>query len=295
MPEKESRARADEPPYLAAMPRLVWRSALLLLRLAVLAYAAVCVLLAVFQARLIWIPGESGGTTPREAGLAFEERMLAAADGERIQAWFLPAEGEARGALLFSHGNAGTIEDRLDLARFFVEARVSVLLYDYRGYGLSSGSPDEDGTYADARAAWKELVEQRGFAPGRILLYGESLGGGVAVQLATEVRSAGLVLHDTFRSLDDAAAVHYPWLPVRLLLRSHYDNAAKIGRIAAPLLVIHSPQDEVIPFEQGKALFDAAAEPKELLVTAGSHNGPSYLAKREWQERVRAFVERALP
>lgn len=109
------------------------------------------------------------------------------------------------------------------------------------------------------------------------------------------VKSAGLVLHDAFHSLDDAAAFHSPWLPVRLLLRSHYDDAAKIGRVAVPLLVIHSPQDEAIPFEQGRALFDAAAEPKELLVTAGSHNGPSYLAKREWQARAHACVERALP
>ncbi len=117
----------------------------------------------------------------------------------------------------------------------------------------------------------------------------------MAVELATEVRSAGLLLHDTFLSLDDAAAYHYPWLPVRLLLRSHYDNASKIGKVAVPLLVVHSPQDEVVPFEQARALFAAAAEPKELLVTAGSHNGPSYLGKREWQARVRAFLERALP
>ncbi len=129
----------------------VRRIALLLLSLAALAYVGVCVLLGVFQARLIWFPGKDGGTTPRDEGLAFEDLTLATPDGERIHAWFLPAHGEARGALLFSHGNAGTIEDRLDLARFFVEAQVSVLLYDYRGYGRSSGSPSEAGTYADAR------------------------------------------------------------------------------------------------------------------------------------------------
>lgn len=269
--------------------------ALRLLFLGAVAYLAVCVLLGVFQSRLIWIPGHDGGSTPRDAGLAFEDLTLFTQDGEGIHAWFLPARERARGALLLSHGNAGTIEDRLDLARFFVEAGVSVLLYDYRGYGLSSGTPSEAGTYADARAAWQELVERRGFAPARILLYGESLGGGVAVQLASEVKSAGLVLHDSFASLGAAAAFHYPWLPVRLLLRSEYDNLAKIGRSAAPLLVIHSPHDEVIPFEEAQALLAAAAEPKELLVTAGSHNGPSFLAKREWRERVRAFVERALP
>lgn len=277
------------------MPPLLRRRAFGLLRVLVVAYLGACVLLGACQSKLIWFPGKEGGGTPRDAGLEFEERTFATTDGERIHAWFLPAQGEPRGALLFSHGNAGTIEERLDLARFFVESRVSVLLYDYRGYGRSSGSPSEQGTYADARAAWKELVEQRGFAPARILLYGESLGGGVAVELATEVRCAGLILHDTFSSLADAASYHYPWLPVRLLLRTHYDNLAKIGKVGAPLLLVHSPDDEVVPFEQGRKLFAAAAEPKELLATAGGHNGPSYLARPDWRARVRAFVERTLP
>jgi hypothetical protein len=259
------------------------------------AYLSACALLVPFQSKLIWFPGKPGAATPRDAGLDFEDVTLATQDGERLHAWFLPARGEPRGALLVSHGNAGTIEDRLHIARFFVETRVSVLLYDYRGYGRSTGSPSEEGTYADARAAWKELVEQRGFAPARILLYGESLGGGVAVELATEVKSAGLILHDTFSSMADAASFHYPWLPVRLLLRTHYDNLAKIGKVRGPLLLIHSPDDEIIPFEQGQKLFAAAAEPKELLVTAGEHNGPGYLGNEEWRARVRAFVERALP
>ncbi len=273
-------------------PRRVARMLLIAL---VASYLGACVLLTSCQSKLIWFPGRPGGVTPRDEGLEFENLTLKTQDGEQLHAWFLPAKGEPRGALLLSHGNAGTIEDRLDIARFFVESRVSVLLYDYRGYGSSTGSPSEDGTYADGRAAWKALVEQRGFAPARILLYGESLGGGIAVELATEVKSAGLILHDTFSSLDDAAAYHYPWLPVRWLLRTHYANLSKIGRVTTPLFLIHSPDDEVIPFEQGQKLFAAAAEPKELLVTAGGHNGPSYLGSEEWRARVRAFVERALP
>jgi fermentation-respiration switch protein FrsA (DUF1100 family) len=270
------------------------RLALSLLRVLVAGYLGACVLLGSCQSKLIWFPGKPGNATPRDLGLEFEDRTIATQDGERLHAWFLPAKGEARGALLLSHGNAGTIEDRLDVARFFVEERVSVLLYDYRGYGRSSGSPNEEGTYADGRAAWKELVEQQGFAPARILLYGESLGGGIAVELATEVASAGLILHDTFSSLDDAAAFHYPWLPVRWLLRTHYDNLSKIGRVHTPLFLVHSPQDEVIPFEQGRRLFAAAAEPKEFLETAGGHNGPGWLGRGEWRARLSAFIERTL-
>lgn len=266
-----------------------------LLVVAAVLYAGACVLLGSCQSKLIWFPGKPGELTPRDEGLEFEDVTLPTPDGERLHAWFLPARGDARGALLLSHGNAGTIENRLGIARFFVEAHVSVLLYDYRGYGRSTGSPSEEGTYTDARAAWKELVEKRSFAPARILLYGESLGGGVSVQLATEVKSGGLILHDTFSSLDDAAAHHYPWLPVRWLLRTHYDNLGKIQRVQAPLFVIHSPDDEVIPFAQGQRLFAAAVEPKELLVTGGSHNGPSYLGNAGWAARVQAFVERALP
>src|SRR5258705_11290172 len=149
---------------------------LLLIALAT-GYLGACVLLTSCQSKLIWFPGKPGGVTPRDEGLEFEDLTLKTLDGERLHAWFLPAKGEPRGALLLSHGNAGTIEDRLDVARFFVEARVSVLLYDYRGYGSSTGSPSEEGTYADARPAWKELVEQRGLAPARIRLYRQSLGG----------------------------------------------------------------------------------------------------------------------
>ena len=266
-----------------------------LLVVAAVLYLGACVFLASCQSKLIWFPGKAGEVTPQDEGLQFEELTLATSDGEHLHAWFLPARGQPRGALLLSHGNAGTIESRLPVARFFVEANVSVLLYDYRGYGRSSGSPSEEGTYADARAAWQELTVKRGFAPERILLYGESLGGGVTVQLASEQKCAGVILHDTFSSLDDAAAFHYPWLPVRWLLRTHYDNVAKIARIGAPLLLIHSPDDEVIPFALGQKLFEAAAEPKEMLVTAGSHNDIGWRASEEWRTRVREFVERALP
>ncbi|MCB9913560.1 MAG: alpha/beta hydrolase [Planctomycetes bacterium] len=271
------------------------RSVVRLVRAFALTLAACALALSACQSRLIWLPGAPGGRTPRDAGLAYEELTLTTPDGERLHAWFLPARGEPRGALLLSHGNAGTIEHRLDLARAFVDMDVAVLLYDYRGYGRSTGSPSEEGTYVDARTAWRELVERRGFAPARVLLYGESLGGAVATQLATEVDAAGLVLQDTFSSLADAAAYHYPWLPVRLLLRVDYDSAAKIERIGAPLLVVHSPQDEVVPFAQGEALFAAAREPKELLVTSGGHNDAGWLARPAGLARVRAFVERTLP
>src|SRR5258705_13706596 len=146
---------------------------LLLIALAT-GYLGACVLLTSCQSKLIWFPGKPGGVTPRDEGLEFEDLTLKTLDGERLHAWFLPAKGEPRGALLLSHGNAGTIEDRLDVARFFVEARVSVLLYDYRGYGSSTGSPSEEGTSAPPPAAWKGPVHPHGPPPPRNLTYRQS-------------------------------------------------------------------------------------------------------------------------
>lgn len=265
-----------------------------LLIAAVLGYVALCALCYALQRRLIWFPGDMRGSTPADAGLGYRELSLATDDGEHLRAWLIVPEAPARGVLLYSHGNAGTIEDRVELARFFVGLDLAVLLYDYRGYGDSTGTPSEAGTYADALAAWRELVERQGFAPARIVLYGESLGGGVATELATRVRPAGLLLHAAFSSLPDAAAHHYPWLPVRLLLRSRYDNAAKLATLDVPKLLVHSPEDGVVPFALGERLFRAAAEPKELLVTSGPHDVASYLLREEWKARVRQFLDRAL-
>jgi hypothetical protein len=174
--------------------------------------------------------------------------------------------------LLFFHGNAGNISHRLDSIRIFADLGLDVFIFDYRGYGLSEGSPSEPGTYRDATAAWRWLTGERGLAPGQILLFGRSLGAAVALELATRVEPAGVILESAFTSVPDLGAAIYPWLPVRLLSRYRYDNLGRIASVRAPLLVVHSRGDEIVPFRQGQALFAAASEPKRFLELQGGHN-----------------------
>ena len=259
--------------------------------LALGAYLLLCGLIYLGQRRLLYFPGPPPRGTLETSGLQGRAIELVTEDGEYLEAWLLEAD-EARGVVLVSHGNAGNLEDRLFLARAFVSLGLSVFLYDYRGYGNSSGSPSEEGTYRDARAAYDWLIEN-GFAAERVLLYGESLGGGVSVELATEVVHGGLVLDHTFTSVPDIGAGAYPWLPVRLLARDRYDNLAKIGSVPRPTLIVHSPEDEIIPFEHSRQLLRAAPPGTAFLTTQGGHNDAGIVGKAEYLEALDAFVERA--
>ena len=256
-------------------------------------YVGICSLLFLFQERLVYFPDRSRGPDPSELGLDFEDLRLVASDGVELHGWFLPAE-EPRGALLFCHGNAGNVSHRLFAARAFRDMRLSVLLFDYRGYGRSSGRPSEKGTYLDAEAAY-DWLRGRGFGPDRIALYGESLGGAVAIELARRREVACLLAESAFTSVPDIGAELYRWLPVRLLARIRYDNARKLDALAVPLLLAHSPQDEIVPFAHAERLLALARDPKELLRTEAGHNDGGFLQRAEWIERVRGFFDRHVP
>lgn len=252
-------------------------------------YAALCLLVYLFQARLVYFPGPAPRLDPAALGLAHREVELATADGERLHAWSFPRES-ACGAVLVCHGNAGSIEHRLELARAFLALGWAVLLFDYRGYGRSTGSPSEEGTYRDAEAAHEHLTRVEGFAPERIVLHGESLGAAVAVELALRRPCAGLIVESAFTSIPDMAAALYPFLPVRLLARIRYDNLGKIARPGVPLLVVHSPVDELVPMAHGERLFAAAQAPRRFLRTGGGHNDGGFVQRAEWRAEVGAFL-----
>lgn len=252
------------------------------------AYAFVCLVAWLFQAKLVYFPGPPPRTTPRALGLAYEDLPVRTSDGLALSAWYLPASAPL-GAVLFAHGNAGTIEDRLVAAQALLATGFSVLLFDYRGYGASEGAPGEAGTYLDAEAAFDTLRARTG-ADAPIVAWGESLGGAVALELALRRPVAALVLENAFTSLPDAGARAYPWLPVRLLSRIRYDNLSKIGRLACPVLVVSSSQDEIVPFEHGRRLFEAAREPKRFLETDGAHNEGGFLRRPDWRAAVESFL-----
>jgi fermentation-respiration switch protein FrsA (DUF1100 family) len=260
---------------------------------ATIAYAAIMLFVYVYQPRLVYFPQVEREltTTPRAAGLDYEDLSLHTEDGVQLHGWWVPARA-ARGAVLLMHGNAGNISHRIGYATMFNRLGYSVLLFDYRGYGKSGGHPDEEGTYRDAEAAWRHVTAVRKVLPQDIVIVGESLGGGVATWLALKFPPRALVLASTFTSVPDLGAKIYPWLPVRLLARINYGNLARIGRIKAPILIAHSRDDDVIPYAHGQALFAAAPEPKQLLTLSGSHNEGFLFTRDESVVAVGGFLDR---
>jgi fermentation-respiration switch protein FrsA (DUF1100 family) len=206
-------------------------------------------------------------------GLAFEDAWFTARDGTNLHGWYL-AHPQPRGTALFCHGNAGHVADWSDaLQALHVQHRLAVLSFDYRGYGRSEGEPSEEGILQDARAARKWLAEHTGTAEGDVILVGQSLGGAVAVDLASRDGARALVLARTFTSLPDVAARHVPWLLPRWNMAMKLDSLSKIGAYSGPVLISHGDADEVVPFAHGQALFDVAPGPKRFFrETGGGHN-----------------------
>jgi fermentation-respiration switch protein FrsA (DUF1100 family) len=267
-----------------------------LLTIAVLAYGGLAALLYLFQDKLAYYPqiGREIRVTPREHGLDYEALTLASDDGEKLDAWFVPGPGKTPGqpVVLFLHGNAGNISHRMDSIAMFHRLGYGVLIFDYRGYGRSSGKPSEAGLYRDAQAAWDHLTRQRGIAPRHIILFGESLGGALAAWLAAREKPAALVLSSVFTSVPDLAADLYPWLPTRWLTRLHYDTRAALAKTRCPVLVAHSRQDEIVPFRHGQRLFEAAPEPKVFLQLAGGHNDGFIFMRQDWVSALADFLSR---
>lgn len=208
--------------------------------------------------------------TPNSDGLAYEELQLEVGT-ERTHGWFLPVKN-ARGAILFSHGNGGNIGGWYKIFPFYHNLGLSVLVYDYGGYGNSTGAPSEERAYKDARAMWDWLTTKRQIPADKIILVGRSLGGGPTLELATKVKPAGVVLEGTFSSMPDQASSMFPWLPVQTMLRTHFANKDKVGKIGVPILIFHSKDDQLIPISQSELLFSLAKEPKRFVPIHGSHN-----------------------
>lgn len=228
------------------------------------------------QRKLLYYPKRDLVATPNEAGLAYEDVRLTNELGTTIHAWWLPHD-EARFTLLFSHGNGGNVSHRLESLRIFHSLGLSVLLYDYSGYGLSEGEPGEVATRADARAAWDWLVTEQNISPDTVILFGRSLGGAVTAELAARlieenVVPAGLILESTFTSVPDMGAYIYPWLPVRQLASFQYDSEDALRSVRLPALFLHSKDDEIVPYALGRRLHEGYQGPKSFLELLGDHN-----------------------
>ncbi len=243
-----------------------------------------------FLGRFIFYPETRLVGAPADFGLVYEDVRFAAADGVRLHGWWVP--GPRSETILWLHGNAGNISHRLDNLRLLHDhVGASVLLFDYRGYGASAGTPSERGVYADGAGAYVHLQARADVKPDRIVYFGRSLGAAVAVDLAIRTSPRGLILETPFTSVRDMAAEILP-SPLAALIPASFDNLAKIGSVRCPILFVHGDRDEVVPYAQGRRLFDAAPEPKSFLTLPGARHNDTYMAGGERYFRcLREFLD----
>ena len=283
---------------------LLWRTARIMLMVSIVTL----VLLMAFEDKLIYFPTRYpdgwwtvSETCAREGEIlpSVEDCHFTTSDAVLLHGWYctpLRCEGgtgvpvQAETVLLWFHGNAGNISYRYDMMRAMMELPVRVFIIDYRGYGKSEGKPTEQGLYLDARAAWDYLVNDRRVAPDHIVIFGKSLGGVPAIDLASQVEPAGLIVQSSFTSAGDMAATVLPFLP-RGFLRTKMDSVSKVPRVRCPKLFIHSRTDEVVPFELGRRLYEAAPEPKEFYEVKGApHNSTYIVGGKSYFEALRSFI-----
>jgi fermentation-respiration switch protein FrsA (DUF1100 family) len=245
---------------------LIYFAALLLI-----AYLGWGVTLYILQPKLLYFPVREVSCTPAELGLDFENVTFESSDGLRLSGWYIPSDNSPF-TILFCHGNGGNITHCLDSIDIFHDLGLSCFVFDYRGYGYSQGRPSEEGTYLDAEAAYKWLTEKKKISPDNIIVFGRSLGGSIAAQLAGKNHVGALVIESTFTSYVEIGRKFYPYMPVRWLARFSYNTVQYIKDVLCPIMLIYSRDDEIVPFEFGRELYEAANEPKEFVEIFGSHN-----------------------
>ena len=261
--------------------------------LTALGYGVFAGFIYLMQPRLLYypnVPTRELIVTPADTGLDYEAVTLETADGVRLSSWFIPHPAP-RATLLFFHGNAGNLSHRIESIRQFHHLSLAVFIIDYRGYGESEGSPTEAGTYRDAAAAWEYLVRRRDIAPQEIVIFGRSLGAAIAAELATHTRPAALIIESAFTSVPNMATRLYPWLPVRWLSRYRYDTQKALESITCPVLIIHSREDDIIPYAEGEQLYSRAREPKRFLELHGGHNDGFLVSRDAYMQGIDDFLD----
>ena len=254
-------------------------------------YGLLVVVVYFMQGRMLYlaeVPGRTLTMTPADVGMDYQDVSIETTDGVTLHGWFIA--GRSSRVLLFFHGNAGNISHRLDSIRQFQDLGLSVLIIDYRGYGQSEGRTTERGIYRDADAAWRYLIEDRGIVASDILIFGRSLGASVAARLAAQHQPLALIVESSFTSVPDIAQDLYPWLPARWLSRLSHATREYVRDVQCPILVVHSRDDEIIPFRHGEAIFASANEPRTLLAIRGTHNDAFLRDERTYIEGLRMFL-----
>lgn len=242
------------------------------------------------EQKMLYYPHKALESTPESLRLAYEDVYIQTQDGQKLHGWWIPAKPKAYTVLYF-HGNAGNISHRLHRAKFFQDMGWNLLIIDYRGYGKSTGRPDEKGLYLDAQAAYAFLMKEKGIKPKQLIVYGKSLGGAVAADLCAQQPAAALVLESTFTSTTNMGRMMFPWFPVHLVLSQKYDTLSKLPRLKLPMLIVHGRGDDLIPFSHGEMLFREALEPKQFVPFWGEHNDEVYVSSGEYRKVLAGFAE----
>ncbi len=260
-------------------------------------FSSMTIYVAMAQSKYVYHPNSSVDYTPDVANLEYENVMLKTEDGEKLHAWFVPCKRQSDRlnlTILFCHGNAGNIGDRIGSLVTFNRLGFDTLIFDYRGYGQSTGTPTEHGTYTDALAAWDYLVDEREILPDNIVVFGRSLGGAVASWIAAHSDPGALILESVFSSAPDMAHEMFPFLPVRLFCRFRYDNVAAVQRVKCPVLVAHGKADRTCPYPHGRRVFDAITTSKRFVEMQGGHNDGGLDSNPHYQLELVAFLNEYL-
>jgi fermentation-respiration switch protein FrsA (DUF1100 family) len=256
-----------------------------------IAYWGLGTILYFMQPSFIFSPTREEPYSPADIGLEFEKVQLKTDDHLILSAWFIPAK-KAQFTILFCHGNGGNIAYTLDSINIFYELGFNCLIFDYRGYGASQGKPTEEGTYMDAQAAYNWLVNEKKIKPEEIIMFGRSLGGCIAAHLAKNVKAKGLVIESGFTSYADIGQKFYPYMPVRMFARYSFKTSEHLKKVKCPVLIIHSRNDEIVPFELGLRLYEQAAkEPKDFIEIFGNHNDGFLYSGQIYREGLTNWVQ----
>ena len=236
----------------------------------------------------VFFPGKGISITPKQMGLSYEDLYLTTSDGIKINAWLVKSSNQAS-TIIFAHGNAGTMGERLMKIKFWHDLGLNILIFDYRGYGRSQGHPTESGIYLDAQAAYDYLQTRSDIDHNRIIAYGASLGGTVMVDLAAKRKLAALMVESSLTSAKDMAHRIYPFLP-SFMMSIKFDSFSKIDKITVPKLFLHSKEDHTVPFSMGQALYEKAASPKKFLLIYGGHNDGGSIHDPRVYEGLTSFL-----
>ena len=245
-----------------------------------------------YEKKGIYFPASYIEFTPSDFNLAYDDVYFLTSDGFKLNGWFIKAS-KPIATILFCHGNAGNISHRIEFIKMFNEAGFDVFIFDYRGYGKSEGTPSEKGLYIDALASYKYLVDEKKVSPDSIVVYGESIGGNVAIDLASKVKAGSLISYASFTSAIDMGKRLFPFIPrcfLKLIASVKFDAGSKIKNIQIPKLIMHSKDDEIVPFALGEKLFKDASPPKEFYTMEGGHNEAIFIDPEGFTNKIKEFV-----